>query len=107
PAISDYDFDMKLKRLQELERAHPEYDDANSPTRRVGGEISKIFPTVIHEYRMYSLDNSYSKKELQEWENRLRKLLDEDIEYTCELKYDGVSISLKYKNGELVQAVTR
>ncbi len=107
PAISDYDFDMKLKRLQELERAHPEYDDANSPTRRVGGEISKIFPTVIHEYRMYSLDNSYSKKELQEWENRLRKLLDEDIEYTCELKYDGVSISLKYENGELVQAVTR
>lgn len=107
PTISDYDFDMKLKRLQELEEAHPEFYDLNSPTQRVGGKVSKNFPTITHEYRMYSLANSYSKKELQDWEDRLHRLLDDDIEYTCELKYDGVSISLKYEDGELVQAVTR
>ncbi len=107
PLISDYDFDMKLRRLQELEGAHPEYYDPNSPTQRVGGEVSKNFPTVVHEYPMYSLANSYSKEELQEWEKRLHKLVDGPIEYTCELKYDGVSISLLYEDGQLIEAVTR
>lgn len=107
PKISDYDFDMKLKELQRLEEKHPEFDDPNSPTRRVGGEVSKYFPTIEHEYQMYSLANSYSKGELEEWETRIKKLIDAPIAYTCELKYDGASISLTYKNGELVQAVTR
>ncbi|WBL26370.1 NAD-dependent DNA ligase LigA [Zunongwangia sp. HGR-M22] len=107
PEISDYDFDMKLKELQELEDQHPEFDDPNSPTQRVGGAVTKNFATTVHEYRMYSLSNSYSKEELQDWETRIRKLVDGDIKYTCELKYDGASMSLTYENGELVKAVTR
>ncbi|WP_298498503.1 NAD-dependent DNA ligase LigA [uncultured Algibacter sp.] len=105
--ISDYDFDIKLKELQELELKHPEFFDKNSPTQRVGGEVTKNFETTVHEYRMYSLDNSYSKEDLQDWETRLKKLVDGDIQYTCELKYDGASISLTYENGNLVKAVTR
>jgi DNA ligase (NAD+) len=105
--ISDYEFDMKLKQLQELEQKHPEFYDANSPTLRVGGEITKNFKTVVHEYPMYSLDNSYSKEDLLDWETRIRKLVDGDIQYTCELKYDGASISLTYENGNLIKAVTR
>jgi DNA ligase (NAD+) len=107
PAISDYDFDIKLKELQELEAKHPEFYDANSPTQRIGGEITKNFETIVHEHRMYSLDNSYSKEDLQDWENRIKKLVDGDVQYTCELKYDGASISLTYENGGLVKAVTR
>ncbi len=107
PAISDYEFDMKLKELQELERKHPEFYDSNSPTLRVGGEITKNFETVVHEHRMYSLDNSYSKEDLLDWEKRIKKLVDGDINYTCELKYDGASISLTYEKGVLVKAVTR
>ncbi|GGB68550.1 DNA ligase [Flavobacterium suaedae] len=108
PVISDLEFDMKLKELQELEEKHPEYYDANSPTQRVGGAITKNFETVQHEYRMYSLDNSYSKEELQEWEQRVHKGLGTTaVTYTCELKYDGASISLTYENGKLAQAVTR
>ena len=107
PAISDYDFDMKLKELQELEAKHPEFYDANSPTQRIGGEITKNFETIVHEHRMYSLENSYSKEDLQDWENRIKKLVDGDIQYTCELKYDGASISLTYENGGFVKAVTR
>ncbi len=107
PVISDYEFDQKLSQLQALEAAHPEFHDPNSPTVRVGGEITKNFNTATHEFRMYSLDNSYSKDDLLDWENRIRKLVDGDIQYTCELKYDGASISLSYENGKLVRAVTR
>ncbi|MCB4797473.1 NAD-dependent DNA ligase LigA [Neotamlana laminarinivorans] len=105
--ISDYDFDIKLKELQALEDKHPEFFDANSPTQRVGGEITKNFETIPHEFRMYSLDNSYSKEDLEDWEKRIKKLVDGVIEYTCELKYDGASISLTYENGKLTKAVTR
>ncbi|MCR8669100.1 NAD-dependent DNA ligase LigA [Aestuariibaculum sp. M13] len=107
PVISDYDFDLKLKELQDLEAKHPEFFDANSPTHRVGGAVTKNFETVAHEYRMYSLDNSYSKEDLQDWETRIKKLVDGDIQYTCELKYDGASISLTYEEGKLIKAVTR
>lgn len=107
PTISDYDFDIKLKELQALEEANPEFYDANSPTLRVGGEVTKNFNTVTHEHRMYSLDNSYSLEDLKDWETRIKKLVDGDVAYTCELKYDGASISLTYENGSLVRAVTR
>ncbi|MFI1745874.1 NAD-dependent DNA ligase LigA [Thalassobellus sediminis] len=105
--ISDYDFDIKLKELQALEAKYPEFFDANSPSQRVGGEVTKNFETIPHEHRMYSLDNSYSKEDLQDWETRIKKLVDGNIQYTCELKYDGASISLTYEAGELVKAVTR
>lgn len=105
--ISDYDFDIKLKKLQELEGKYPEFFDPYSPTQRVGGAVTKNFKTVTHEHRMYSLDNSYSKEDLQDWETRVKKLVDGDVEYTCELKYDGASISLTYEQGKLVKAVTR
>ena len=105
--ISDYEFDIKLKELQELEAKHPEFFDANSPTQRVGGEVTKNFETIPHEHRMYSLDNSYSKDDLQDWEKRIKKMVDGNIQYTCELKYDGASISLTYENGKLLKAVTR
>ena len=108
PVIADYDFDLKLKQLQDLEAKHPEYFDENSPTQRVGGMITKNFQTIAHEQRMYSLDNSYSKDDLLDWEKRLQKQLGEVLlEYTCELKYDGASISITYENGQLVRAVTR
>lgn len=108
PTISDYEFDQKLKELQALEQAHPEFYDENSPTVRVGGSITKNFLTVVHEYRMYSLDNSYSKEDIEEWEQRIIKTLgSEDISFTCELKYDGASIDLLYEDGKLKQATTR
>lgn len=108
PIISDYDFDVKLKELQELENQHPEFFDENSPTQRVGGAITKNFKTVVHNNRMYSLDNSYSKEDLLDWENRIKKAIGNvDLEYTCELKYDGASISIIYENGKLIRAVTR
>src|SRR6476620_6563724 len=108
PTISDYEFDIKLKELQELETKHPEYFDENSPTLRVGGSITKNFETVQHESRMYSLDNSYSKEDLLDWEARAQKVLGNvPLEYTCELKYDGASISILYENGKLKRAVTR
>ena len=108
PIISDYDFDMMLKELRELEEHHPEFQDPNSPTLRVGGGVTKNFKTVVHDYRMYSLDNSYSKEDLEDWEKRIQRILgDAEVEFTCELKYDGASISLSYEQGELVRAVTR
>jgi len=108
PIISDFDFDMKLKELQNLEQAHPEFRDETSPTMRVGGTVTKNFNTLVHEQRMYSLDNSYSKEELLEWQKRVKRNLgDATINYTCELKYDGASISLSYENGYLVRALTR
>ena len=108
PTISDFDFDTKLKQLQDLEAANPQFFDENSPTQRVGGTITKNFNTVEHEYRMYSLDNSYSKEDLLDWQTRCQKILgDVPLEFTCELKYDGASISITYENGKLVRAVTR
>jgi DNA ligase (NAD+) len=108
PTISDYEFDLKLVQLQNLENQHPEFFDESSPTQRVGGAITKNFETVVHEHRMYSLDNSYSKEDLLEWEKRIQKVLgDVPLEYTCELKYDGASISITYENGKLKRAVTR
>ena len=108
PTISDFEFDQKLKQLQDLEAQHPDFFDENSPTQRVGGMVTKNFETVKHEYRMYSLDNSYSIEDLQDWETRIQKVLgDVPLEYTCELKYDGASISISYESGRLVRAVTR
>ena len=107
PTISDYEFDIKLKELQELEESNPQFYDPNSPTLRVGGQVTKNFETVVHRFRMYSLDNSYSKEDLLDWEKRIKKLVDGEVKYTCELKYDGASINLTYENGELLRAVTR
>ncbi len=108
PSISDYEFDMKLKELEALEQQYPEYYDQNSPTVRVGGQVTKNFNTVVHDYRMYSLDNSYSIEELLDWEKRILKILGEvELSYTCELKYDGASISITYENGLLLRALTR
>ena len=107
PLISDYDFDMMLKELEKLEKENPEYFDTNSPTQRVGGDITKSFNTSAHNTPMYSLDNSYSLEDLKEWEKRIKKIIDTPVEYTCELKFDGVSINLTYKDGELLRAVTR
>ena len=108
PTISDFEFDQKLNQLQELENQHPEFYDDNSPTQRVGGTITKNFNTVVHDYRMYSLENSYSKEDLIDWENRIQKVLGNvSLQYTCELKYDGASISITYENGKLNRAVTR
>ena len=106
--ISDFNFDLKLKELEKLESENPQFFDANSPTQRVGGAITKNFETVVHKNRMYSLDNSYSKDDLLDWEKRIQKMLGTDeIEYTCELKYDGASINLTFENGKFVKAVTR
>jgi len=113
PSISDFDFDILLKELHDLETKFPEYFDENSPTQRVGGQITKIFPTIIHRNRMFSLDNSYSKQDLEDWLFRIEKVLyaetvlEQEIEFVCELKYDGASISIQYTNGKLIQAVTR
>lgn len=108
PTISDYEFDVKLKELQKLEEIHPEFYDATSPTLRVGGEVTKNFETIQHESRMYSLDNSYSKEDLEDWEKRIQRILGGvEVEFTCELKYDGASISLTYEEGKLTKAVTR
>ncbi len=109
PTISDYEFDQLLKELQQLEKEYPEYNDPNSPTQRVGGGVTKSFETITHRFPMYSLSNTYSKEELEQWEERLRKILgvEATIEYSCELKFDGVSVSLTYENGALIQALTR
>ncbi|MDR6132845.1 NAD-dependent DNA ligase [Chryseobacterium sp. SORGH_AS1175] len=107
PTISDYDFDMLLQELQDLEAKHPEYYDENSPTVRVGGGITKVFPTIRHKFRMYSLDNSYDFDDLEDWEKRIIKTIDDPVEFVAELKYDGASISILYENGKLTQAVTR
>jgi len=108
PTISDFEFDQQLQQLQDLENQYPEYFDDNSPTQRVGGTITKNFQTIKHGNRMYSLDNSYSKEDLLEWEQRLQRVLGNvALDYTCELKYDGASISITYENGKLLRAVTR
>jgi len=106
-SISNFEFDAILKELQVLEKAHPEFFDANSPTQKVGGTVTKNFETVVHKSRMYSLDNSYNQEDLLDWEKRISKIIEGDINYTCELKYDGASINLTYEDGILVKAVTR
>lgn len=107
PSISDFEFDKLLRELQLLEQSYPQYFDANSPSQRVGGAVTKNFNTIKHRYPMYSLDNSYSEQDLNDWLQRLTKQVDDPIAFTCELKYDGVSISLIYEKGNLIQAVTR
>ena len=108
PVISDKEFDDKLRLLQDLEQRHPELDDANSPTMRVGSDLSKDFKQVTHKYPMLSLGNTYSESEVSDFYNRVKEWLNgEDFEICCELKFDGTSISLTYEDGQLVQAVTR
>ena len=108
PEISDQEFDKLLRELQELEQAHPEYADPNSPTQRVGSDIDKRFEQKTHKYPMLSLSNTYSEAEVEEFYQRVSKGLEgEPFELCCELKFDGTSISLTYKGGKLVDAVTR
>lgn len=107
PVISDFEFDKKLKELSALEKQYPEYLDPDSPTQKVGGDITREFKTVKHRWPMLSLGNTYSEQELQDFDERIRKSLGDDFEYVCELKFDGLSISLTYENGKLLRAVTR
>lgn len=107
PTISDYAFDQMLRELELLEASFPAFASENSPTKRVGGDITKKFDTVVHEYPMLSLSNTYSKEEIVEWVNRLDKLGLANMAFVCELKYDGVAVGLRYEKGALVRAVTR
>ncbi len=107
PEISDFEYDQLLKELIELENKNPEFFDSNSPSQRVGSDINQEFEQEAHSYPMLSLDNTYSKEELTDFETRNKKILPEEYEYICELKYDGASISLKYENGLLTRALTR
>ncbi len=107
PGISDYDFDMLLNELIKLEKEFPQFALPDSPTQRVGGQVTKEFETVKHRYPMMSLGNTYSREELADFDERVRKLIGDDFEYVCELKFDGVAIGLTYENGKLVRAVTR
>ena len=107
PTISDYEFDMKLEALAQLEKEFPEYLSPASPTQRVGGGITKEFKSVRHRYPMLSLANSYSREEIADFISRIKKTINEEVEFFCELKFDGLSISLQYENGVLVRAVTR
>ena len=107
PVISDYQFDMMLEELIRLEQAHPEFAYPDSPTRHVGGEITKDFIQVVHKHPMLSLGNTYSEEEILDWETRIHKIIGQDVEYVCELKFDGVAIGLSYRDGALTQAVTR
>lgn len=105
--ISDFEFDQLLNELIQLEKEHPELASPTSPTKRVGGDITDKFETVKHRYPMLSLSNSYSKEEIIEWANRAKKMVDDDFEFVCELKYDGVAIGIQYVDGKLTRAVTR
>lgn len=105
--LSDYDFDMLLEQLQSLENQFPEYAYSYSPTKRIGGDITKKMEAVVHRFPMLSLSNTYSEQEIIEWENRLKKMSEGKLEYVCELKYDGVAIGIQYENGFLKQAITR
>ncbi|NDF60422.1 MAG: NAD-dependent DNA ligase LigA, partial [Crocinitomicaceae bacterium] len=107
PEISDYEFDQLMNELQDLELKYPDFVKDSSPTKRVGGDITKKFNTITHKYPMLSLSNTYSREEIVEWENRIKKSIDQPIEYVCELKYDGVAIGIAYQNGKLHSAVTR
>jgi DNA ligase (NAD+) len=105
--VSDFEYDQRLRELQDLENQFPELAYSNSPTKRVGGDITKKFQTVKHEYPMLSLSNTYSEEEIVEWENRVKKLVEGKVNYVCELKYDGVAIGIRYEKGAFMQAITR
>ena len=107
PTISDYEFDQMMKELEQLEKEYPQYVLPDTPTQRVGGEPTKEFKTVVHRYPFLSLANTYSEQEVRDFDQRVRKTVGNDVEYVCELKYDGVAIGLTYTNGYLTQAVTR
>jgi DNA ligase (NAD+) len=107
PEISDFEYDQMLNELIELEQKHPEFFDPNSPSVRVGSDITNEFEQVIHKYPMLSLNNTYSIEDIRDFETRNKRIVNEDYEYICELKYDGVSISLTYEHGRLIRAVTR
>ena len=107
PSISDFEYDQLMQELIDLESAHPEYADPNSPSRRIGDDTTREFDQVGHKYPVLSLSNTYSKEEIIEFENRIKKTGLSNYKYVCELKYDGASISLSYENGKLLQAVTR
>lgn len=106
-AISDYDFDQKLQELATLESQYPEFKDPNSPTQQVGGDITHNFTTLAHRWPMLSLGNTYNEQDLRDFDERVRKVIGEEVSYVCELKFDGLSISLTYENGFLQQALTR
>ena len=107
PTIADYEFDKKLEELAKLENEYPEYADPNSPTQKVGGDITKTFNTVRHKWPMLSLGNTYNEQDLRDFDERVRKAIGDHFEYVCELKFDGLSMSLTYENGVLLRAVTR
>ena len=107
PQISDFEFDMLLKELETLEKQYPAFIDVNSPTKRVGGDLTKKFEAKAHRFPMLSLSNSYSEQEIIDWAERCQKALGVASEFVCELKYDGVAIGIQYQNGKLVQALTR
>ncbi len=106
PEISDFEFDVLMKQLSDLEAEHPEYNDPNSPTKRVGSDINTSFRQAVHRYPMLSLQNTYSHEEVAEFYERVKRALNDDFEIVCELKFDGTSISLVYENGRLIQALT-
>jgi DNA ligase (NAD+) len=107
PSISDYDFDQKLKVLETLEKSHPEFLNPDSPTQKIGGEITKNFKTIVHKWPMMSLGNTYNEQDLLDFDQRIKKAIGDDFEYVCELKFDGLSMSLTYEDGKLLRAVTR
>lgn len=107
PSISDYDFDQKLKQLEVLEKQYPAFLNPDSPTQKVGGEITKNFTTVTHKWPMMSLGNTYNEQDLIDFDQRIKKAIGDNFEYVCELKFDGLSMSLTYENGKLARAVTR
>ena len=107
PTIADYEFDQKLAALDKLEKEHPEFADPNSPTLKVGGDITKNFTTVPHRWPMLSLGNTYNEQDLRDFDDRVRKTIGDQFQYVCELKFDGLSISLTYEDSKLVRAVTR
>ena len=107
PEISDYEFDMMLNELMDIEKRFPQFISDLSPTKRVGGDITKKFASIKHRFPMLSLSNTYSREEIVEWETRIKKTTENPLEYVCELKYDGVAIGISYKDGKLHKAVTR
>jgi DNA ligase (NAD+) len=107
PTVSDYDFDKKLEQLADLEKQYPEFAEPDSPTQQVGGEITKEFKTVKHRWPMLSLGNTYNEQELLDFDTRIKKAIGDNFQYVCELKFDGLSMSMTYEHGKLVRAVTR
>ena len=107
PSISDFEYDLLMNELQTLESRFPQFDDENSPSRRVGSDLNREFESHLHRYPMLSLGNTYNREELAEFDQRVRKAVGDEVRYFCELKYDGVAVALTYRNGELYRALTR